>query len=340
MHRQKCGGSGRFGHSAGAFEMEQDSSDIPKGMKIPTASPFMKPLRALGEPCYVLAQTCPSGLPFFGKCAILSLITAAKERAMFYYNYVMLYIAIFLFGAVIGSFLNVCILRLPRDESIVRVRSHCMTCGKQIENRDLIPILSWILLRGRCRNCGAKISFRYTFVESLNAVAYVLIFAYYGLLANPILAVFTCCLFSALVVVFFMDWDTKLINMYVVGFIGLLGVGRAVYDFVLGNNWPTHIWGGLAVFAPLMLLVLLSHERAMGSGDAWLMLAGGFYLGLKGAVVALFIGLVLGSIVGMIQKIRTGNSLFAFGPWLSVGVFSAVFCGEAVADWYLRVCGF
>ena len=97
---------------------------------------------------------------------------------MYYLCYALLYCIIFAFGAAIGSFLNVCIYRLPKEESLWRNNSHCMTCGTPIRKRDLIPIFSWCRLRGKCHSCGAKIPFRYTLVESLNAVLYVLIYAY------------------------------------------------------------------------------------------------------------------------------------------------------------------
>ncbi len=259
---------------------------------------------------------------------------------MLYLCYGILYFIIFLFGAVIGSFLNVCIYRMPKEESTIRVRSHCMTCGAQIWKRDLIPIFSWLRLKGKCRNCGAKISFRYTLVEGMNAIFYVLIFAWFGVLDDPIRAILVCLLVSALIVVFFMDLDTQLINLFVIGFIGLLGVGMTVYDGLSGSSWLSHLWGAVVAFAPLMLLVVATHERAMGSGDAWLMLVAGLFLGLKSAIVALFLGLVLGSIFGMIQKVRTGNSQFAFGPYLAAGTAISVFCGEAIANGYLTMCGF
>lgn len=260
---------------------------------------------------------------------------------MITFCYIVLYVVIFLVGIVIGSFLNVCIYRLPKGESIVKVRSHCMTCGAQIQNRDLIPILSWCLLKGRCRNCGAKISPRYTVVEALNGVLYVLIFLYYGVMDNPLQAALVCLLFSALIVVFFMDLDTQLVNMYVVGFIGLDAIAYTLCDWLLWDgSWLSHLLGAVVAFVPLMLIVLLSHERAMGSGDAWLMLPCGLFLGLKSAIVGLLLGLILGCIFGLIHKARTGDSKFAFAPYLSLGVALAVFIGEPIADWYLAVCGF
>lgn len=260
---------------------------------------------------------------------------------MYYFCYAVLYCIIFAFGAVIGSFLNVCIYRMPKEESIWKQNSHCMTCGTPIQNRDLIPIFSWCRLRGKCRSCGTRISFRYTLVESLNAAFYVLIYAYFNPFQQPIAAGLVCLLFSALLVVFFMDLDTQLINLYIIGFIALLGTANTVYDIITGNNTLlSHLIGAFITFVPLILLVILSGERAMGRGDAYLMLAAGLFLGTKAIIIALFLGLILGCIFGMAHKLRTGDSKFAFGPYLSLGIAAAVFIGEPAADWYLRICGF
>lgn len=91
-------------------------------------------------------------------------------------SYIIIYVFVFIFGACIGSFLNVCIYRLPKNESLIKRNSHCMTCGEPIKRRDLIPIVSWCILRGKCRSCGAKISARYTIVETLNALLYLWVF--------------------------------------------------------------------------------------------------------------------------------------------------------------------
>ena len=95
-------------------------------------------------------------------------------------SYIIIYVFVFIFGACIGSFLNVCIYRLPKNESLIKRNSHCMTCGEPIKRRDLIPIVSWCILRGKCRSCGAKISARYTIVETLNALLYLWVFYHFN----------------------------------------------------------------------------------------------------------------------------------------------------------------
>ena len=144
------------------------------------------------------------------------------------------------------------------------------------------PDFQLVPAQGKCHSCGAKIPFRYTLVESLNAVLYVLIYAYFGIFDRPLYAGLVCLFCSALVVVFFMDLDTQLINLYVLGFIGLLGIAATVYDVCTGNSTLlSHLIGAAAASVPLFLLVILSGERAMGRGDAELMLVGGLFLGVK-----------------------------------------------------------
>ncbi len=263
---------------------------------------------------------------------------------------IIVYIFIFLFGITIGSFLNVCIYRLPKEESLIKQNSHCMTCGAQIKRYDLIPVFSWLILRGKCRSCGAPISPRYCIVESLNGILYVLIFMHYDFMFYPLKAICVCLLVSALIVVFFMDWDTQLISNYVVGFIALVGILDCL-RFELGLDVISNADGGeisiksriigfFAVSVILLIIELASGGRAMGRGDVYLMAAAGIFLGVKGILVAFMIGLFSGAIAGMIIKHFTGGSRFAFGPWLSIGIAVAAVWGNQIADAYLSFSGF
>lgn len=260
---------------------------------------------------------------------------------------IIVYVFVFMFGITIGSFLNVCIYRLPTGESLIKRNSHCMTCGAEIKRYDLIPVFSWLILRGKCRSCKAPISPRYCFVEFLNGLLYVLIFLHYDFMYFPLRAILVCLLMSALIVVFFMDWDTQLISNYVVLFIALLGV----LDFLrckLGLERMTEsdadlkskLIGIFAVSIVLLILELASKGKAMGRGDVYLMAAAGAFLGVKAVVAAFAIGLVTGSIAGMIIKHSTGASKFAFGPWLSIGIAISAIWGNQLADIYLRFTGF
>ena len=258
-----------------------------------------------------------------------------------YYVYIgVIYVFVFLCGACVGSFLNVCIYRLPKEESLIKRNSHCMTCGEPIKRRDLIPIISWCILRGKCRSCGARISPRYTVVELLNALCWLFVAWRMDVLLNPAKFLLTALLFSALIVVFFMDWDTQLISNYVVIFIAVIAVVQIIlfhgeYDVTI----KSHIIGAFAVSLPLLIIELASKGRAMGRGDVYLMAAAGLFLGLQNILVALFIGLITGSIAGLIIKYRTEKSVFAFGPWLSLGIAAAAVYGNELAELYMKFTG-
>lgn len=122
---------------------------------------------------------------------------------------VMVYVFVFLFGVTIGSFLNVCIYRLPKGESLTANNSHCMTCGAEIKRYDLIPILSWLILRGKCRNCGAKISPRYLIVESLTGIMFVLCYTFFPVAQYQMYFVLLCLFISGLIVLAFQDYDNQ-----------------------------------------------------------------------------------------------------------------------------------
>lgn len=263
---------------------------------------------------------------------------------MLYLAYFIIYAFIFIFGAAIGSFLNVCIYRLPINESIAGGGSHCMSCKEKIKKYDLIPIISYIILKGKCRSCGAKISPRYMIVELLNAVLYVLTFAYFGL-NGSVEAAFVCVLLSCLIIVFFMDFDTQLISMPVVGIVGILALAKLILTLT-GNGgflnpltWIDTLGGAVVISVPFLAIFLISKGRALGFGDVMLMFASGAYLGLKAVIIAAFIGLITGSVAGLITKYKSGSSKFAFGPWLSLGISVSAFYGDFLADLYLQISG-
>lgn len=250
------------------------------------------------------------------------------------------YVFVFLFGVCIGSFLNVCIYRLPLGESLIKSNSHCMTCGTPIRKRDLIPVISWCLLRGKCHACGAKIAARYTVVELLNGVCYLWIFLRFDVVISPLYAALVSLMTSALIVIFFMDWDTQLINTWVVVFIGVLAIPKFL---LCQRSCPmtltSLILGAFIVSVPLLIISLATHEKAMGMGDVYLMAAAGLFLGAQNIVVAMLIALMIGSVCGLILKHINGDSVFAFGPYLSVGIAISALYGNNLAAWYMDFTG-
>lgn len=253
---------------------------------------------------------------------------------------------IFLFGICIGSFLNVVIIRLPmenpEDRSLTKRSSHCMTCGTPIRPIDLIPVFSWIFLRGKCHSCGKKISVRYPIVESLNGILYVLTFMVLDINAK---AIITCVLMSLLIVIAFMDWDTQEIDLVIVGLILLLAVPAAIFtdDVKLIHR----IIGALAISVPFFIIGEVSRPiirkkygedfRAIEQGDTALMVAAGALLGTQAVIVSAFVGIIAAALGGIIIKAITKDSKFAFGPYLAIGIAAAMLWGNNIADWYISL---
>ena len=173
---------------------------------------------------------------------------------------VLMYILVFLFGITVGSFLNVCILRIPNGESVVTGPSHCTSCGKRLKWYELIPLISFLALRGRCSGCKARISCQYPLVEALNGVLWLLAFYVLGFTA---LAVIAALLASALIVVSFIDARTREIPSGTTIFILILGVLATLLDL---QNVLSHIIGFFAMSLPLYLMFVLSKGNSMGGG--------------------------------------------------------------------------
>ena len=250
------------------------------------------------------------------------------------------YAIVFLFGISIGSFLNVVILRLPRNESLIKRSSHCMTCGAKIRARDLIPVFSWLALRGKCHSCGEKISPRYPVVESLNGLLFVLTFWVFDINAESII---TCVLMSLLVVVGFMDWDTMEIDERILGLIALLVIPSHI--FTDQSTIEQRIIGALIISLPFFIIGEVSRVfikkkfgedfRAIELGDTLLMISAGAYLGTKAVIVSALLGIVIAAVAGLINKIVSGESKFAFGPFLSIGIAIGALWGNDIAQWYI-----
>lgn len=231
----------------------------------------------------------------------------------------------FLLGSVIGSFLNVLAYRIPIKESIVKGRSHCTTCGKQILNRDLIPIFSWIFLRGRCRFCKEKISPRYMIVELITALSYLAAFLVIGL---DIKLIYALLLFPVLITLSLWDIDRKEIPYTCSIIIAVLGIASF---FTAEMPWYEHLIGAAIIAVPFAVLCFLG---AMGGGDVQLMAAAGLLLGWE-VIPAAMIGIILGAIAGIIIKSLTKRNLIVFGPFLSVGIAAGLLWGQNIIEAYL-----
>ena len=243
---------------------------------------------------------------------------------------IILYLITFLFGIVIGSFLNVCIYRIPKKEDIVRTRSHCMSCGYQLKWYDMFPVISYVALGGRCRKCKVRLSVQYPLIEALNGVAYVLVLLVKGVSVESLLY---CLLFSALLVLSIIDFRTYEIPLGINLFILALGLVRLIADF---TNWTEYLIGLVAVSAVLAILYYATKGRAIGGGDVKLMAACGLLLGWKLIILAFLLGCILGSVIHVIRMKVSGESrVLAMGPYLSMGVFIAAMWGDQMLQWYL-----
>lgn len=248
---------------------------------------------------------------------------------------ILLYIAVFLYGIVIGSFLNVIIYRVPKKENIATTRSHCMNCGYQLKWYDLLPLFSYAALGGRCRKCKAKISVQYPLIEGLNGMLYLVVFARYGLSIDSLLY---CLLFSALLALSVIDFRTYEIHQGFDYFILTLGLIRVVTDL---SNWLDYAIGLVAVSAVLFLIFQLTRGAAIGGGDVTLMAATGLLLGWKRNLLAFVLGCILGSVIHLIRmKISKEGRVLAMGPYLSMGAALAALWGNEMIDWYLGMLGF
>lgn len=245
---------------------------------------------------------------------------------------IFLYIVVFLYGLLIGSFLNVLIYRIPKKENIAVVRSHCMKCNYQLKWYDLVPLFSWLFLRGRCRKCKEKISVQYPIIEALNGCFYLVVFYYFGLSIDSLLY---CLLFSALLALSVIDFRTFEIPVGFNYFILALGLVRVVTDY---QNWLHYVIGFFSVSTFLFLIVILSKGRAMGGGDVKLMATCGLLIGWKLIILAFFLGCILGSVIHITRmKVSGEDHVLAMGPYLSMGIALAVLFGNQWINWYLLV---
>lgn len=242
------------------------------------------------------------------------------------------YIWIFLFGIVIGSFLNVCILRIPNRESIARDRSHCMHCGYQLKWYDLIPLFSYLFLGGRCRQCKNHISLQYPIIEGVNGILYVLIFIVKGWGLD---AVIYCLCASALLALSVIDFRTYEIPLGFNICIGLLGV---IHLFLHRTQWKEYLIGLVLVSGIFEIIFLLSKGRAIGGGDVKLMAAAGLLIGWKMAYLAMVLGCVIGSVIHLIRmKVTKEGHVLAMGPYLAMGIFLSFMWGEQLLEWYVSL---
>lgn len=245
-------------------------------------------------------------------------------------------IFVVLFGVCIGSFLNVCIYRIAREESISFPPSHCTSCGYQLKPRDLFPVLSYLFLNGRCRQCKEKISIKYPLVEILNALIYVVIYLNYGLSFG----FFKFAVFASLMIVIgFIDFETKYVFNSTVIFGVVSGIVFLIAEWIITKNIPwTNLVGATIGFGVIWAIVALT--GGMGEGDIDISLICGLFVCIKGILVTLFLAFVLGGIVAlliMILRLKDRKAEMAFGPYLAIGGIIAMLYSTQIIELYLKL---
>ena len=246
------------------------------------------------------------------------------------------YILIFILGLIVGSFCNVCIYRIPKNESIIYPTSHCPKCRTTIKPVDNIPLLSYILLKGRCRNCGSKISIQYPVVELLTGIIYLIIYLIYGLSIQSLIYII---LSSALIIIAFIDLNEQIVPD-VISLPGI-GVGLILSFFVpylsfINSALGVVVGGGIILIIALVGSMIFKKE-AMGGGDVKLAAMIGAFLGWRYTIISLFLGFFLGALAGIflvLSKIKSKEDMVPFGPFIALGSLITLLWGEKIIAWY------
>ncbi len=259
----------------------------------------------------------------------------------------MLFLMVFIFGAVVGSFLNVCIYRLPKNESIAWPGSHCAVCSKPVLWHDNIPILSYFILKGRCRQCKAPFSFQYPAVEFLTACIFLLFFMTFGMTPKGFVYLYLCL---ALVVESAIDFRHQIIPDAITLSGMVLGLALSVVFPELQNassagagflySLAGLLAGGGFLYVSATMAEWVLKKEAMGGGDVKLLAMIGAFLGWPGVLWTVFVSSVLGSIVGLYLRLKNGQVYIPFGPYLAMAAVLYLFFGKQVISLYLQSLGF
>lgn len=240
-------------------------------------------------------------------------------------------IFVLIFGLLIGSFLNVCIYRIPQNISVADGFSFCPECKNRIIPLDLIPVFSYLFLKGSCRHCKTHISIKYPLVELLTGVLFALVYFQKGFTPT---AGLTLILVAILVVISFIDLEHQIIPDGLVIVTIVLGI---LNIFVSGKGPLEHVIGFFAVSLILLLVAILSNG-GMGGGDIKLMAAAGLFLGWKLILLSLVVASIVGSFISiglLVSKKADRKSMIPFGPFLSIGILISCLFGDQIISWYL-----
>jgi leader peptidase (prepilin peptidase)/N-methyltransferase len=244
-----------------------------------------------------------------------------------------------IFGAIVGSFLNVCIVRLPKEESIIVPGSHCPHCNSPIKFYDNIPLISYFLLRGKCRKCKSKISVQYPLVEGITAISSFSIFLRYGVSLSYLFYFFFV---AALIVITVID----LFHQIIPDVISIPGIGVGLLSALILphikflNSIFGMLLGGGSLFVVAMVYQWLFKREGMGGGDVKLLAMIGAFLGWEAVIITIISSSLIGSITGIIMIVFKGKNFkyaIPFGPFLSLGAVITLFYKSEILFWYFQL---
>lgn len=248
--------------------------------------------------------------------------------------YLPIYIFIALVGLCVGSFMNVLIYRIPKGEEFVRTSSHCMNCGHRLTPKELIPVLSFVIQGGKCRECGVRLSLQYPMVEAINGLMWLVVCLLFD--GDWLHIALYCALFSLLCVLAFIDWRTFEIPNGISLAIFLLGLVQLGFDL---EGWTDYVIGMLAVSLFFLLLYAITRGAGIGMGDIKLMAGSGLLLGWQLNLLALVIGSVSGAVIHLVRMKHGAPNKLAFGPYLAAGIWISALFGEKLISAYLALLG-
>ena len=254
---------------------------------------------------------------------------------------IMIGIIVFILGIVIGSFLNVCIYRMPAGKSIAYGPSSCQSCGKSLSPVDLVPVFSWLFLGGKCRYCKARVSAQYPAIELLTGVLFLLLYLKLGI--SWCLLIYAA-LTALLIVISMIDLKHMMIpdGLIIAGLV--VGAAKLIATIPTGyfGSWIDYVIGFFAGGLPLLLIAAFCayvlKKEAIGGGDIKLMAMAGLITGWKLIAVAYLIGIVAGALISIIlmaTKIKKHGDEIPFGPFLSLGIIISIFFGTELIGWYM-----
>lgn len=240
---------------------------------------------------------------------------------------------IFILGTIIGSFLNVCIYRIPKGESIVYPSSHCINCGQKIKWRDLIPIISFIVLKGKCRNCKEKISLRYPLIEILTGILYVFVYIKYGIT----LEFFKYTAFiSILLVAGIIDFYTGQVYFNITGIGITVAVLFLVLQYCAGCSVANYIYAAIGSVTIIFIIIFVT--GSMGYGDAEIFFLSGLFLGIKLTICLIVCSFLFGSLGGIILIIfqkKSKKDYIPFIPFITLSLVFTILLGNRIIECYL-----